>query len=323
MLDQFGREIDNLRISVTDRCNLKCFYCMPGEGDDFWERDRLLSWDEILRVVDVVTGLGFRDFRVTGGEPLLRPGIDDFLLRLKRHRGVRKVSITTNGILLAGRIPFLKEIGVEHINVSLDTFRPDRFAAITRGGDCARVWRGIERALEFEVRVLKINCVPVRGVNDDEIPAFFRFARDYPVHVRFIEYMGYGQWQGGERDKVVPIAELIARLQAEFPETAPDPRSPEGSGPAQYFRPPGFKGSIGFISPVSDKFCARCNRMRLTSDGNLKSCLLLEEYFDLKPLLRSPETSDDDIRRRIAAAVFQKAEKHSDYRLFAMNKIGG
>lgn len=320
MLDRFGRRIHNLRISVTDRCNFRCLYCMP-QKVRFRPTPENLSWDEILRIVRVAVGLGFTDFRVTGGEPLMRPGVLGFLERLVQEPGVQRVAITTNGHLLGKHLDDLGRIGVRSINLSVDSLQEDRFMRLSRGGDPKVVWDAMERCAADPRFSLKVNAVVMGGINDDEVEDLAGLTLTHNLDVRFIEYMPFGYWDEASPVELVAAEEIERRLRARFTLEAAD-TSAADSGPATYVRIAGAKGRVGLIKPVSDKFCGDCNRMRLTADGRLKPCLLIEEYTDVKTLLRG-EATDEQLASLFGAVTFDKPEKHKGYRLFSMNETGG
>jgi cyclic pyranopterin phosphate synthase len=320
MIDRYGRRIHNLRISVTDRCNYRCMYCMPARVR-YRPTAENLSYPEILRMVGLAVRLGFTDFRVTGGEPLVRPGILGFLGDLVRTEGVRRVAITTNGHLLGRHLEDLAAAGVRSVNLSVDSLRRDRFVEMSRGGDPAPVWEAMERAAADPRFRLKVNSVVMGGVNDDEVADLAALTLDRDLDVRFIEYMPFGYWDQAPPGRVLPAAEILERLRSRF--GIEDADSGEyDSGPAAYVRLKGARGRVGLIQPVSDKFCRDCNRMRLTADGRLKACLLVEEYRDVKPLLREGG-SDEDLLALFGAEVHGKPEKHRGYRFFSMNETGG
>lgn len=316
MRDRFGRKIRTLRLSVTDRCNLRCLYCSPGEGAP--GAKELLTFDEILRVAGVAALIGIRNLRLTGGEPLLRPGLEGLVRSLRAVPGVERISLTTNGILLDAHAGDLKVAGLDHVNLSLDTLRRETFLRLT-GSDCwDRVWRGLAAAEDARFAALKVNVVVLAGVNEDEVRDFVDLARDRTIHVRFIEHMGLGRFDSAP---VVPADELMRRIRRVYPAASPY-GGPDGSGPAQYLGIPGFRGSVGFISPVSEKFCAACDRMRLLADGRLKPCLLVEDFVDLMAVLRSGG-SDGAIRDALRRAVLSKPEGHPGSRSSGMHLVGG
>ena len=323
MQDQYQRQIDYLRISVTDRCNLRCKYCMPADGVEWISHESILSFEEILRLMKISTQLGFRRFRITGGEPLVRKGILNFLQEGARLPGVEDLMLTTNGMLLPDMAFDLKAAGVQRVNISLDTMDSDHFSDITRGGDVSRVLKGIFQSLEAGLNPVKINVVVVRGFNTEELPNFLALAREYPLHVRFIELMPIGI-SSEHRADFVPIAEMKELLGIEeYVRTL----SIRGGGPAEYFCPSGFKGSIGFISAMSRHFCDTCNRARLTADGKLRPCLHSKHEVDLREALRNG-SPDTDILELFAQAVWHKpAEHHMNDEalqgLRVMSQIGG
>jgi cyclic pyranopterin phosphate synthase len=320
MLDRYGRRIHNLRISITDRCNYRCLYCMPARTR-FQPSPERLTYDEILRLVRVSLTLGFTDFRVTGGEPLVRPGVLGFLEEFVRTPGVRRVAITTNGHLLGANLEALARAGVRDINLSVDTLRHDRFRAITRGGDPVAVLGALEAAAADPRFRLKINAVVMGGVNDDEVEELAALTLRLPADMRFIEYMPAGYFDAAPPGALVPAAEIERRLEARF--GFEDAAGRDGdSGPAEYRTLRGGRGRVGLIRPVSDKFCRDCNRMRLTADGRLKPCLLIERTTDVKEALRSG-ADDAALAALFGAVTFDKPEKHEGYRLFSMNETGG
>lgn len=283
--DAWGRKLEYLRVSVTDRCNLRCVYCMPAEGVECIGHDEVLRYEEILAVVRAGADLGVRRVRVTGGEPLVRKGLVPFIAQLAAMPGIEEVALTTNGLLLNGLAGELARAGLTRINVSLDSLKQDTFARLTRGGRVAAVLAGLEAAAAAGLEPLKINCVVIRSLNDDEVFDFAALTVDRPWHVRFIEYMPIGEspelsWP----EHFVPIDEVRQRLSQRWRLTPA--RQPVGNGPAVYVRLPGARGTVGFITPMSEHFCASCNRLRLTADGRLRSCLLAGGEVDVKALLR-------------------------------------
>lgn len=317
LVDRYGRPIDYLRISVTDRCNLRCQYCMPAEGAEVFEKAEVLSYEDLERVVAVAVGLGIVKFRITGGEPLVRRDLVPFLARLRRNvPGIASLALTTNGLLLARHAAELKEAGVDKINLSLDSFRRETFAELARVDALDQVLEGLAAITAAGVRVIKINAVLLRGVNDDELEDFVAWTTREPYHVRFIEFMPYGEW-ADRADAVVPVGEVIARIEARG---AVADRGPEGSGPARYWRVPGAPGTVGVISPVTAKFCEGCNRIRLNARGELRGCLLDEGMTSVKEALK---LGDDAVRAVFRRVLAEKPEKHYDLRTFHMSTIGG
>lgn len=323
MQDQYRRQIEYLRISITDRCNLRCKYCMPAEGVQWIPHERILTYEEILRVMRISTTLGFRRFRITGGEPLIRSGVLEFLQNASQIPGVEDLMLTTNGILLADMAEDLKKAGVNRVNISLDTFNEDRFRELTRGGDIKKVFQGIHRSLEVGLHPVKLNVVVVRDFNSHELPRFMELARDYPLHVRFIELMPIGI-SSDKRSDFVSIDEMKAILGLEGLKATHDI---QGGGPAEYITSEGFKGSVGFISAISKHFCSTCNRIRLTPDGKLRLCLHSSNEVDFREVLRSNK-SDNEVRDVFAQAIWNKPAEHhmndqawQDQRI--MSQIGG
>jgi cyclic pyranopterin phosphate synthase len=306
--DGFGREINYLRVSVTDRCNLRCRYCMPEQGVRPIAHADVLRYEEIERVVRVAARLGFWRVRVTGGEPLVRKGIAGFVARLASIPGIADVSLTTNGILLGDMAGELRRAGLRRVNVSLDTLREDRFAWITRRPEFRRAWEGIMAALREGLIPVKVNVVLVAGFNDDEVEDFARLTREYPLWVRFIELMPLGGNGLGEYG-YLPVGSIWPRLQGLGPLEEVAVAAGDGGGPARYFAYRGAPGRLGLITPLSQHFCGGCNRLRLTSDGRLNPCLAGLGEVDVRGPLRAGAT-DDDLAQLIALAVQQKPREH-------------
>jgi len=323
--DTFERVIDYLRISITDRCNLRCVYCMPQSGVKLFEHKEILSYEEITRVAGIAASLGVRKIRVTGGEPLVRKNISFLITSLKAIKGIEDVSLTTNGILLEKYAGKLADAGLNRINISLDSLRPDRYREITRGGDISLVMKGIDAAEEAGLLPVKINMVPIRHVNDDEISDFARMTLTSSLHVRFIEFMPIGSRDLWSDEKYISTDELKRTVEKIGPLT---PVRFRKTGPARYFRFDGAPGVIGFISALTHHFCGDCNRLRLTADGRLRPCLFSETEIDLKPALRK-QSSDREIERLLRLAIEVKPEGHKiDQRddlssLKNMSRIGG
>ena len=302
-VDSFGRSIDYLRISVTDRCNLRCIYCMPPEGVPHISHSEILSYEEIRAVVQAAAQLGIGRIRLTGGEPLVRADFPELANMLSRIEGIMGLSLTTNGALLKDYAHVLKQAGLSRVNVSLDTLKSDRFQYITRLGGLEDVFAGIEAAREAGLSPIKINTVIMRGINDDEILDFSRLTYKEGWHVRFIELMPFkGVAQPVPSVEVQQHVGSLGRLEPCMSIT--------GNGPAKYYRLAGAKGTIGFISPLTEiSFCSRCNRMRLTPDGKLRPCLLGDDEIDLRTPLRN-NASIEELKRRILKAVASKPEHH-------------
>lgn len=303
MKDEFARNIDYLRISVTDRCNLRCVYCMPEEGVDCASHDDILRYDEILRICRGLTGLGIRKVKLTGGEPLVRKDLPWLAARLKRLEGIEKVTLTTNGILLPQYMDELKKAGIDGINISLDTLDPGLFEQITRRDRLKEVKEGIEATYRSGIP-LKINCVPLGNAKQDlmEVAAL---ARERKIHVRFIEMMPIGY---GKQFTFLGEGEILQMLEDRFGAVQPCGEQ-LGNGPCHYYSLPGFCGKIGFISAISHKFCSGCNRIRLTSQGFLKACLQYETGCDLRKLLRSG-ASDEVILQAAEEVILKKPKGH-------------
>ena len=307
MFDSKGRNIHYLRLSVTDLCNLRCRYCMP-DGVDKLEREDILTYEEFLRLAALFARCGVDTVRVTGGEPLVRKGVEQLVKGLKAIPGIRKVTMTTNAVLLEQQLPALLEAGLDSVNISLDTLDPALFAKITARDEFAAVQAGIHAALESGIPV-KLNCVPQVGVNEGELEALAALAQDKPLQVRFIEMMPIGY---GAAMPCISGPELLARFRRRWPELAPLPGAAcaaLGDGPAVYYSVPGWKGDIGFIAAVHGKFCASCNRVRLTSQGFLRPCLASETGCDLRTLLRGG-AADEELLQAIRETIWSKPREH-------------
>lgn len=308
-IDAFGRAITYLRISVTDRCNLRCVYCMPKEGLERQPRGNQLSVDEIVGVVKAAARGGVKRVRLTGGEPLIHPRIVEIAHRIASIHGIEEVSLTTNAILLERLARPLADAGLKRVNISLDSLNADKFRRITRGGDLNRVWRGIAAAERAHLAPLKLNTVVVRGINADEMPALAHLTIENDWHVRFIEVMPIGSVQDwGEGfpapdERYVSVQEMHAALSAFNLQPV---ASAMGNGPARTYRIPGALGTIGFISPLGEHFCQSCNRLRLTSDGRLRPCLLVPAEISLRGAVRNGRSLEDLLLQAIAA----KPERH-------------
>ncbi len=304
LVDSFGRRHRDLRISITDRCNFRCTYCMPAEGMAWQPRDRLLTFEELERVARVcVERFGFDAIRLTGGEPTVRAHLPVLVAKLARL-GV-DLALTTNGSTLASMAHDLRAAGLDRINVSLDSLQPERFAAVTRRNELPSVLAGIRAAVAEGFDPVKINVVVVRGVNDDEVVDFARFGRNEGVSVRFIEFMPLDAEEQWAESSVVPSAEIVAAIGEVFPlETLA-----RGSDPAERHRYLDGRGEIGVIGSVTEPFCSSCDRIRLTADGQLRSCLFATDETDLRALLRAG-ASDDDLAAALASTVADKWAGH-------------
>ena len=314
--DSFQRPVNYLRISVTDRCNLRCVYCMPEEGVPLLSHEDILSYEEVSIVARAASELGISKVRLTGGEPLVRMGLATLVTMLAGIEGIDDISLTTNGVLLERYADDLKSAGLKRVNISLDSLRSDRFKKITRLGKLDDVLRGIEAARRAGLNPVKINMVVIRDTNDDEIVDFARLTIDGEWHIRFIEYMPFSG-NGREDRSMVSVPEIKQRIETlgvlepeiRIVDNEQEASSFNGGGPAKYFRLPGAKGTIGFISPVSEHFCKVCNRLRLTADGKLRPCLFSDEEIDLREPLRSGATPDD-VKLLIRKAASCKPEGH-------------
>ncbi|HMJ36062.1 MAG TPA: GTP 3',8-cyclase MoaA [Baekduia sp.] len=305
--DGHGRRISDLRVSVTDRCNFRCQYCMPAEGLPWLERAEVLSFEEIERLVTLLAQMGVEELRLTGGEPLVRRDFPALAARLKRVPGLREVSVTTNGFLLERDAEALVAAGVDRFNVSVDSLQRDRFYEQTRRDALERVLAGLEHLATFpEAHPIKINAVAIRGFTEDEVLPFARFAREHPYEVRFIEYMPLDGDRSWKADQVLTGAEIRAAIHAVYP-LEPAARDPHAT--ARVHRFADGQGRIGFINPVSEPFCGDCNRIRLTADGRLRTCLFSLHETDLRAVMRAGAT-DDELERTIRSAVWAKELKH-------------
>ena len=307
MFDAKGRSIHYLRLSVTDLCNLRCRYCMP-DGAKIPEHEEVLTHEEFLRLAALFARCGIDTVRVTGGEPLVRKSVAQLVAGLKATPGIRRVTLTTNAVLLAKQLPALLDAGLDSVNISLDTLRPEVFRQITARDDFAAVQAGLQAALESGLPV-KLNCVPQAGVNEGELEQLAALAKDNAMQVRFIEMMPIGY---GAAMPCISGPELRARFARRWPELAPLSPTQEhalGDGPAVYYTVPGWQGSIGFIAAVHGKFCASCNRVRLTSQGFLRPCLASETGCDLRALLRSG-ADDAQLLAAIRETIWAKPREH-------------
>jgi cyclic pyranopterin phosphate synthase len=307
LIDGHGRPIGDVRISVTDRCNFRCQYCMPAEGLPWLDRSALLTYEEIERLVRLLSAMGVHDVRLTGGEPLVRKELWRLVERLAAIEDVQDLSLTTNGYLLTKQVDDLVRAGLRRINVSLDSLAPDRFFQLTRRDSLAQVLEGLEAAQRHpELRPIKVNVVALRDFTEDEVLRFAEFARRHPYEVRFIEFMPLDADRAWTRDKVLPNAEIVAMIDAVYPL---EPVGRERHGTARRYRFADGSGGMGFISPVSEPFCGDCNRIRLTAEGELRTCLFSMTETDLREPLRSG-ASDDELEQIIRDAVWRKELKH-------------
>ncbi len=305
--DAYGRQMTYLRISLTDRCNFRCVYCMPAIGMKFQPRDELLSDDELLRAVGICAKLGFTKLRLTGGEPTIRPHVVDLVREMKSFPGIEEISMTTNALLLSRMAADLKEAGLDRINVSLDTLDPDKFKAMTRGGRLDLVWAGLEAADAVGLSPIKINAVVVKDQNEHEVGDLAALTITRPWQVRFLEIMPMEGVGTVYDEGLVTSADTQARLEAQYGPLTPV-ETPPGD-PARVWRLPGAVGTVGFISPVSAPFCAHCNRVRLTADGKLRLCLLRNDEIDLRDLMRSGG-DDAALEGQIRTGIWRKPWGH-------------
>jgi len=324
--DRFGRAITYLRLSVTDRCNLRCEYCAPVSSGAYMAREDLLTDDEIVEIVQTMARSGLEKVRFTGGEPLVRPGFLDLVARIRRIEGLRELCLSTNGLLLEERAQDLLDHGITMFNISVDTLDPARFREVTRGGDLERVWRGIDRLLAArasgaQIRV-KLNAVLMKGLNDGEVEAFAALTLRAPLHVRFIELMPLAHCGELYDDRYLPSSTVLDTL-ARMGGVEPVERE-RNDGPAMTYRLAGAQGSVGVISPVSEtRFCERCNRVRMGADGRVKLCLFGDEYVDLRAVLRARPRVPGDVERALRSAIELKPEKMDGFAGFTMMSLGG
>jgi cyclic pyranopterin phosphate synthase len=307
LLDGHGRTISDLRLSVTDRCGFRCRYCMPAEGMKWLERSELLSFEELERLVRVLVEMGIRDVRLTGGEPLVRREFPRLAGMLAAIPGLRELSLTTNGYQLERDAEALVSAGVNRFNVSVDSLQRERFTEMTRRDALEKVLRGLEVLASFpEAHPIKVNAVAIRGFTEAEVIPFARFAREHPYEIRFIEFMPLDADHAWSADDVLPGEEIRAAINEVFP-LEPEPREP--SATARTYRFVDGRGRIGFINPVSEPFCGDCNRIRVTADGQLRTCLFSLRETDLRSLLRGG-ADDDDLELALRDAIWRKELKH-------------
>ncbi len=301
MKDNFGREINYMRISVTDRCNLRCKYCMPADGINNIGHESILSFEDIERIVRASVDLGIHKFRITGGEPLVRKGIEELIGKISQIEGVEDLALTTNGILLAQYAEALKKAGLKRVNISLDTLYMEKYADITRGGDIYAVMDGMDAAVLAGLLPIRLNVVVMEGFNDDEILNFAQLTINEPFDIRFIELMPIGHADTVVDYKYMSNQDIKKMMSGLVPVET-------GDSVAEYYKYPGAAGRIGFISPMSDHFCGTCNKIRLTADGKLKPCLHTNEEYDLSEVLKSGD--DEMLKKAIANAILHKSDRH-------------
>ncbi|MDD3168916.1 MAG: GTP 3',8-cyclase MoaA [Eubacteriales bacterium] len=301
MKDSFGREISYMRISVTDRCNLRCRYCMPEEGIENLGHDKILSFENIERIVKAAVALGIKKYRLTGGEPLARKGIVHLVESLAKIDGVEELAMTTNGTLLADQAEALKKAGLHRVNISVDSLKYDKYEEITRGGDLDAAFAGVNAALRVGLKPLKLNVVAMAGFNDDEILDFIQLTINHPINIRFIELMPIGQAEKNCEYRYLSSEEIKSKLPGLIPLNKQE-------GVAEIYKYPEALGNIGFISPMSNQFCGSCDKIRLTADGKLKPCLHTDEEIDLGEILN--KNDDVLLKETIRNAILRKGEKH-------------
>ena len=323
MHDQFGRRIEYLRISVTDRCNFRCLYCMPQEGLPWLPKADILRYEEIAEVVRQLAPLGLKRLRITGGEPTIRPELPTLVRMLRDIPGVEDIALSTNGVRLPELAGPLRDAGLDRVNISADSLRPDRVVRIARrdlGFDLPTAARAAEAA---GIGPIKINVVVMRGINDDEVVDFAALTRAHPWHVRFIELMPVGELRDLTWEHVVPTADILSRLDAVGP-LVPDPGPARGNGPAVYYRYPDGAGTVGVITPMTHSYCERCNRVRLTADGRLRTCL----FGDHEVLLRDALRTGEPLAPLFTKALAEKPQAHALLQmqvggLRALSQVGG
>lgn len=299
MLDKKGRTIDYLRVSVTDRCNLRCVYCMPEEGIDKKNHHDIARFEDLENVIRVFSNIGIKKVRFTGGEPLILKGIEKIIRYTSSLPKIEDVSLTTNGILLADMAVELKKAGLNRVNISLDTLKKDKYKEITRGGDLNKVLSAIEKCIDINLEPVKINTVLMKGINDDEIEDFINLTKDMPLHVRFIELMPIGEGQKIYEKSSMKIDEVLNKHKELI-------HIKDKSNVASVYKIDGAKGTVGFISPMSCKFCDDCNRIRLTSTGTIKPCLHSEEEINLKPYVHDEKM----LMKVMEEAIYNKPDQH-------------
>ena len=323
MKDQYGRSIEYLRISVTDRCNFRCVYCMPREGLPWLPKAEILTYEEITEIVRQLAPLGLRRLRVTGGEPTIRPDLERLIAMLRSVPEIEDIALSTNGVRLPEMAPALRQAGLDRVNMSADSLRADRIAAIARRNLGFDPVRSALAAEEAGLLPVKINVVVMRGTNDDEIEDFAALTREHPWHVRFIELMPVGDLRELTWEHVVPSEEILARISS-MGALAPDAGPARGNGPARYYRLPGAAGAIGVITPMTHTYCGSCNRVRLTADGRLRTCL----FGDHEVNLRDPLRSGENLTPLYAQALENKPLEHQLLQmqvggLRALSQVGG
>lgn len=318
MIDAFGREINYLRLSITDRCNLRCRYCMPEGGIEKLNHEAILSLEEIDEIVGTFVNLGINKIRLTGGEPLVRKGIVSLIEKIRKHDGIKDLALTTNGIHLKSMAADLKAAGLNRVNISLDSLNPQKYAMMTRGGKIQEVFEGIEMAKKVGLTPIKLNVVLIGGFNDDEIESFVALTKSEAIDVRFIELMPIGEVAEWSLDNFLPNEFVLEQIPELVPVNIDDLASP-----AKYYRLPNGVGRVGLISPISCKFCDACNRVRLTSEGKLKYCLHSNEEFDLSEVLRRKDSLKDFIEKSILKKPLTHMIEQGNFISRNMVQVGG
>ena len=336
LIDNFGRKISYLRVSITDRCNYRCIYCQPEKQFEFIPHQEILRFEEIVEIVQEAVNLGVTKVRITGGEPLVREGIVDFIRHLRKINKLEDISLTTNGFFLPEYAEKLKDAGLNRVNISLDSLQEEKYKKITRGGSLEKALKGIDSALKAGLLPIKINTVLIRGINDDEVEDFVRLTLERPLNIRFIEFMPSGEEEINEfEDKFISVQEIKEKLIKKY--LLNPIKISTANGPAKYYQIKGGQGTIGFITALSQHFCKTCNRIRLTSEGKLRPCLFSNKEIDIKEAIRKLARDKKDegflrkkiIRDKLKEAVKLKPEGHklnekfSNRDSFKMSKIGG
>ena len=335
LIDNFGREISYLRVSITDRCNYRCIYCKPEEQFEFIPHEEILRYEEIVEIIEEAVNLGVTKVRITGGEPLARKGIVDFIKKLREIKKLKDISLTTNGFFLSEYAKKLKNAGLNRVNISLDSLQEEKYKRITRGGSLEKALKGIDSALKAELLPIKINTVLIRGINDDEVEDFVKLTLGRPLNVRFIEFMPSDEGlKNSYRDKFISVLEIKENLAEKYSLRPVDINS--GNGPAKYYQIKGAQGTIGFITALSQHFCETCNRIRLTSEGKLRPCLFSNMEVDIRQAIRKLVRDKNQqflrkkiIRDKLKEAVKLKPEGHKlnitnqENLSFHMSRIGG
>ncbi len=326
LVDSFGRVHTDLRISVTDRCNLRCVYCMPEEGLPWIDKREILTYEEIAEIVRAAAKVGVRSIRLTGGEPLIRKDLKRLVSMLSAIPGIDDIALSTNGLLLAEQVQGLVDAGLKRANISLDTLREDRFEAIARRPGLQRVLDGIDAAVAAGLGPIKLNCVVMRGQNDDEVQAFAEMTRDRAVAVRFIEVMPVHENVDGHTNQYISATEILDRIRANG--DLQPVEGPKGNGPARYYAFDGAAGSVGVISPLSHDYCDTCNRVRLSADGRLKLCLFGDHFIDLRTPIRD-RAGEEALIAILRGSMYVKPERHhldvgqTASAMRALSEIGG